>query len=90
MSRRKRLYRVTAGFSDSWVDEDGVTQVGYTRTWHYQDKRAASRRAELVREGRPASGGYGHNGDSYFEPAIPKAEWVRVEESHPVTWPESS
>lgn len=51
MTRSKRLYRVTAQFSDSYINEDGVTQVDSTRTWHYQDKRAAESRHRKCRDG---------------------------------------
>lgn len=85
--RAKRLYRVTAEFADGFVDAAGVTRIGYTRTWHYQDKRAAERRARLCREGLPEQPGFGPNGDEGYMPALPKAEWVRIDESDPVTWP---
>lgn len=86
--RVKRLYRVTARFVDGYVDGDGVTRGGYVRTWHYQDKRAAEHRAQVCRDGLPEQSGFGPNGDDGYLPACPRAEWVHVEESHPVTWPD--
>jgi hypothetical protein len=80
----KRLYRVTAEF----VDGGYGGQVRYLRTWHYQDKRAAEHRAQVCREGIPEVPGVGHNGDEGWRPATPAAEWVRVERSNPITWPE--
>lgn len=86
----KRLYRVTARFSDPHIDSDGVTRIGYTRTWHYQDKRAAKRRVRTCREGLPEQPGLGPNGDDGFMPGQPKAEWVRIDRSDPITWPDDA
>lgn len=82
--RLKRLYRVTARFPDTWIDDDGEPfEAHYTRTWHYQDKRAAQHRARVCREGSP-----GRPLD--LIPSLPAAQSVIVEESNPVTWPEVS
>lgn len=86
----KRLYRVTAEFADGYVDADGVTRIGYTRTWHYQDKRAAEHRARICREGLPEQPGVGQNGDEGYMPAKPAADRVRVERSNPITWPDTA
>lgn len=81
---RKYLYRVTAEF----VDGGYGGQVRYVRTWHYQDKRAAEHRARVCREGLPAMSGFGHPEGDDGRPALPAAEWVRIEKSDPITWPE--
>jgi len=88
----KRLYRVTAEFTNTYNDyaDDGdeisIFAAG-VRTWHYQDKRAAQHRAEISRTGLPAIEG-DHRGPG--RNALPAANWVRIEESDPVTWPEAS
>lgn len=76
MSRTRTLHRVTAVFP-RWHPPGGT----YTRTWHYQTKRAAVAREERCRTGWTM--------DYTPEDGItyPAAVSVLREESDPVTWP---
>lgn len=85
-ARIKRLYRVTAQFSDSWIDEDGVTQIGHTRTWHYQDKRAAEARHRKCRDGW-SDEWFTESGERRVTRHEP-ARSVTFEVSEPVVWPQ--
>ena len=71
--RKKYLYRVRATYAE-----------GYTRTWHYQSKRAAERRRFLAEHGYSQGWSDGEPGSTT---TIPPAQSVTLEVSEPVTWP---
>lgn len=79
--RPKYLFRVTA----TWTSPGRPTE---TRAWHYQSKKAAEKRAALLRAGAPAVGGYDHmSGPMERVAEIPAASTVVIERSERVVWP---
>lgn len=78
--RPKYLYRVTA----TWTSPGRPTE---TRAWHYQSKRAAEKRAALLRTGSGPVVVYDHiSGPTEQVAEIRPASTVTVERSERVVW----